>query len=340
MSKDKRQQLIKSIEEILDVDLICYITSTRRNLEWTINSDCFPIFYDHLKLLNAHKKKNFALFISSYGGDGSVPNVLVRLFRHYYDQFSAIVPFYAYSAATQIILGADKIYTHPMATLGSIDNLVSNEFSPKDQFGRRLHISIEDISAFIRFVKNDWELKEPSELVHALNMLSTEIHPITLGYIKRALEQSKDISKSLLKLHMKDEKKVDKIVEGLTTGTFYHGQSITSTEAKSIGLSIEQPSTELEAAVWDLYNLYSEEMKLFEPFDAGEILNRENKKKPFFLTNQKLVVIESKLKTNWYSADFKLIRPKPSREMDPTEKEFANYYGIPILTRQNWEVEK
>ena len=339
MSREKRVELISNIESILDCKILCYLTSTRSNFSYSIHDECLPRIYNHLKELSKitdGKQDKVGLFISSYGGDADVPNLLIRLLRKYYNTIYALIPSYARSAATLIALGANKIFMHPMGSLGPIDLLIANEFSPVDQYGYAINISIEDLLAYKRFLVEEWNLSEPEYLSESLNTLTDEIHPITIGALKRAIDQSKEAAKALLLLHMKndDGNNIDEIVEGLTSKTYSHGQPISQIEAHKIGLNIERINEDLEEAIWELYSEYVEEMKLNEPFDPISELNNSGEKE--LALHAKMAFIESEIRTDVYTLDYKIERPQTDRSMDSMTKESMRYSAIVIPLKSGW----
>jgi ClpP class serine protease len=95
--------------------------------------------YDHLvPLRRAAQPIKIDLFLYSNGGDGIVPWRLVTLIREYADEFSVLVPFRAFSAATLTALGADHIVMHPMGMLGPTDATVTNPFNPPDPMNPKI----------------------------------------------------------------------------------------------------------------------------------------------------------------------------------------------------------
>ena len=246
--------------------------------------DCIRRIYDHIVLLKItqDKKPNIDLFIHSNGGDGTVPWRLVTLLREFSDQFSVMVPYSAFSAATLTALGADSIVMHPMGMLGPTDPTVKNEFNPKDPSNpsRTLGISVEDVTAYIALIKDDAGIQHEDEMVVAFNKLAEQVHPLALGNVKRSLSQSRMMARKLLSLHMDarhEGQRINDVVDNLTSKLFYHGHPINRTEAKEqVGIStVEFPEAEVEGLMWKLYLEYEREIKMESPFDYAEEFRRE-----------------------------------------------------------------
>ena len=188
------------------------------------------------------------------------------MFREYSKKFSVLIPYRAYSAASLLALGADEIVMHPFAELGPIDPTVSNDFNPVDQSTqRRIGISVEDVSAYVSFIKEKVGITHEDELIKAIELLANKVHPLALGNVERFLSQSRMIAKKILRTHMKeaDEHLLDEIVENMASKLYFHGHPINRIEARDdLKLKvIADLSAELETAMWDLYKDYETEFE-------------------------------------------------------------------------------
>jgi hypothetical protein len=271
MAKAKRIQLIKRIEKLRRSRVICYLTSTRQNLESAMAMDATRKVYEHLEEAKGEK---IDLFLVSNGGDGIVPWRLVTLIREFTKNFSVLIPWRAFSAATLTSLGANEIVMHPMAMLGPTDPTVNTDFNPRSPVdpNRTLGISVEAVSAYIDLVKQDVGIQHEDELIQAFNILAQQVHPLALGSVKRFISQSRMMAKKLLSLHMdwkEHAHRIEEIVDSLTSKLFYHGHPINRSEARDeIGIpTIAFPPTNVETSIWDLFVEYEKEMSLDIPFD-------------------------------------------------------------------------
>jgi hypothetical protein len=231
------------------------------------------VLYDHLDRMTGSP---IDLFIHSNGGDASFPWRLVNLIRECADgaEFSVLVPYRAYSAATLTALGADKIVMHKMGNLGPTDPTVSNQFNPRDKGNQTIGINVEDVNAYIQLVKEDVGITHEDELVQAFNILAQQIHPLALGNVKRFLIQSRQMAKKILMLHMGgtvDEHKIDGLVENFTSKLYYHGHPINRDEAiQHLGMkNVVKPPVRVERAMWNLYREYESEMEMTRAFRPG-----------------------------------------------------------------------
>jgi len=264
MGLTERIALIRKIEEIRGSTVICFLTGLQQNVPSAIADDSVRVFFDHLLLFPSKPVAKLDLFLCSNGGSGTVPWRLVSLFREFATKFNVLIPYRAYSAATLIALGADEIVMHPFAELGPIDPTVSNDFNPTEQpSGRRLGISVEDVKAYVAFIKTTVGITHEDELIKAVEALTEKVHPLALGNVERFLAQTRMVARKILLTHMDsaDEHKIEELIENMASKLYFHGHPINRKEAKDeLGLEVEldlPPS--LESSMWDLYRQYDVE---------------------------------------------------------------------------------
>lgn len=277
MGLNERVALIKKIEELRGSTVMCLLTSLRPNVPAQIADDSVRVFYDHLSFLPSRPIAKFDLFLCSNGGSGTVPWRLVALFREYSKNFNVLIPYRSYSAATLIALGGDEIVMHPFAELGPIDPTVSNEFNPTEQpSGRRLGISVEDVKAYVNFIKTTVGITHEDELIKAVEALTEKVHPLALGNVERFLAQSRMIARKILRTHMDEveDHVIEEIIENMASKLYFHGHPINRKEAKEdlrLKVNLELPPA-LESAMWDLYKDFEvefENQEIFAP--AGDL---------------------------------------------------------------------
>jgi len=252
--------------------LISYITSTRQGHEIQIADDAFRLIYDHLEAGKELAKNGVDFFIHSNGGSGTVPWRIVSLIRQYTDKFTVLVPHHAFSAATLISLGADEIVMHKMACLGPIDPSVANIFNPPhpNAPGQLAPISVEDVTAYFKLVKDEVGITHEDELVQALIALTEKIHPLAIGNVQRSHNQSRLLAKKLLNSHQSksEEHEIEQLIDTLKSNLFYHGHPINRKEARNeLKLKVVDPPEEVESLMWQLYLQYERDLKMTEPFN-------------------------------------------------------------------------
>lgn len=274
MPRPARLELIKKLEKLRSSTVLCYLTSLRPNVGSQMADDSVRVVFDHLLLFPSRPIDKLDIFLCSNGGSGTVPWRLVSVFREFAKSISVLVPYRAYSAATLLSLGADEIVMHPFGELGPIDPTVANEFNPVEQgTGRRIGISVEDVKAYVSFIKSSVGITHEDELVRAVEVLANKVHPLALGNVERFLAQSRMIATKIMRTHMgktDHDHAIKEIVENLASKLYFHGHPINRREAKDdlkLKVNLELAPT-LEKAMWDLYVDFEqdfENQKVFNP---------------------------------------------------------------------------
>jgi hypothetical protein len=284
MSRDARQKLLGELQLARGGKLcIVYVTSTRTGLEIQIADDVIRLLYDHLEAgSKIAREKGIDLFIHSNGGSSTVPWRLVNLIREYTKNFSVLVPHRAFSAATLIALGADELVMHPMGNLGPIDPSVTNGFNPvlPQAPGQLAPISVEDVSAYFKLIKDEVGIRHEDELIAAVSAMTEKVHPLALGNVQRSHNQSRMMARKLLKMRSSNtlDHEIEQLIETLKSNLFFHGHPISRHEAREdLKLPIVDPTPEAESLMWKLYREYESTMKMDEPFQPLRELEKAKK---------------------------------------------------------------
>lgn len=348
MGVQERMVLIKRLERIRRSKVLCFITTLRPGVPGQIAEDSVRVFFDHLLLLPSRPVRKLDLFLCSNGGSGTVPWRLVSLFREFSESFNVLIPYRAYSAASLIALGADEIVMHPFAELGPIDPTVSNEFNPVDEATRgKMGISVEDVSAYIHFIKSTVGITHQDELVKAVEILATKVHPLALGNVERFLSQSRMIARKILRTHMAsaDEHTIHDIVENMASKLYFHGHPINRKEAREdLGLKVStRKDARLESAMWELYKDFEAEFENLVAFNPlGELMTHQNaavatpgpqQTQPNFVEYDLLhAAIESARLSSKYSTKHRLtLAGVPAQFVQPGQQAMQD-----IILQQGW----
>lgn len=269
-----RKNLFNQFKEKRGRDIIALVTSTKQPEEHfaaQIAVDVLPVFYSLIKESERDENKNIDLLIYSAGGVIDAPWAIVNLIREYYENLCVIVPYRAHSAATLIALGADSILMGPLGTLSPIDpQLTIKQTEPS----LNVRTGIEDIYGYYLLLKDTLELDSAGK-TEALKLLANRIGPEILGQASRIRSEIRIVATNLLKLHMKDEQKIDNIVSGLVEKLHSHQYMVNRREALNLGLPIVYLEGEMEEIANNIVNSYINESKMNEPgldviFGAGE----------------------------------------------------------------------
>ena len=54
-------------------------------------------------------------------------------------------------------------------------------------------VNVEDVMGFLKLAREDAKLEDNGDMVEAFKILATQIHPITLGAVKRSKNQVKHL---------------------------------------------------------------------------------------------------------------------------------------------------
>jgi hypothetical protein len=153
---------------------------------------------------------------------------------------------------------------------------VANQFNPPNPQnpGLPIPISVEDVTAYFKLVKEEIGINHEDELIQALIALTdakvNPLHPLALGNVQRSHHQSRLMARKLLLTHMEERQahEIDAIIDILKSNLFFHGHPINRKEAKeeSLNLEVTAAPVDLERAMWKLYMEYEKDLKLREPF--------------------------------------------------------------------------
>lgn len=274
MARQNRLDLIKRIEELRNCDVIVYFCGDRPFAQSVIADDATRYLYDHiLSLDSTNRERPIALFLYSRGGRLEAPWKIVTMIRSYRNSFYVIVPYRAYSAATLLAMGADRIIMTRKAELGPIDpslQLSGHGLEPPVKLVLN-ELGVEDVAGYIRFLRERVGLTDQEPLSRLVQVLAQELTPALLGNIERIYSHIRLVANKLLSLHRPpfDQQHIARVIEALTEKTYLHGHGIGRNEAREIGLDIDDADDELEQVCWDLYLQYESALGLLECGDPN-----------------------------------------------------------------------
>jgi len=268
-NRDKRLGLIKQIEEKLGSKLIVYFTADSPIVGAMISEDAILPIFDHLRAMG--KQKHLTLYLYSLGGQMETPWKMVTMLREFCERLEMIVPYKAYSAATMIAIGTDKIHMTSKSELGPIDPALQvNPSAGKDGVNPRLpDLGVEDVAAYLTFIRERAKLTDQGAVSAAVTSLADHLTPTLLGRLERIYSHIRLVARNLLSLHKPplDDRQISSVAQALTEKIYVHGHGIGRKEAKDIGLDVEFADDATEALVWALYQEYETEFRLRETRD-------------------------------------------------------------------------
>lgn len=116
----KLDERIQAIETSMNADAISFVGSILPGLE--------NAFRDQVeKMANNEKKKSkLAVILETEGGYIEVVERVVKALRHHYNNVEFVVPDFAMSAGTVLVMSGDAIHMDYFSTLGPIDPQISD----------------------------------------------------------------------------------------------------------------------------------------------------------------------------------------------------------------------
>ena len=274
----QRQAMIKQIQACTERQLICYVSGRNCGID---EDDTIP-FVDLLH--HVRRGKDLDLLLHTTGGSVDVAEKLIRMVRSTVGEaeFRIIVPNFAKSAGTLMVLGADRVVMSDMSELGPID--------PQEVFA--------DSSGLRRWQSVQNYLDAYDEHTHAINQNPNNVAAqIMLGKLDSAIvkmcqavkERARQSAEHLLQGGMflngrsnnggNSTKTAHELLD--TTRWRSHAQMISWEDARSpnIGLEVEylKPQSEHWQGYWNLYCLQSlavgDNQKLYESDYASVVID-------------------------------------------------------------------
>ena len=240
----QRQTIIKQIQARSKPLLICYVSGSECAID---ASDTMP-FVDLLH--NVPPSRDMDLLLHTNGGSIDAAEKLMRMMKKKVGTAALriIVPDFAKSAGTLMVLGADSVVMSDMSELGPID--------PQIQLFGKWQSVQHYLDAYDAHAKT---LKNHRDDIAARIMLD-KLNPATLRLCEVATERARQAAESLLKQGMfRDGGNWSKTASELleTTRWLSHGQMISWEDAQhpQIGLAVEY--LEYHSEAWqDYWRLY------------------------------------------------------------------------------------
>ena len=262
---EERIELYKSLEELRGNPLIVYITSSRIGASGLMASDMLEELIDQIQVI-PEDKDEVDLLIESSGGDSLVAWRVISLLRARFKKVNVLIPNIAFSAATLLALGANKIVMGRYGCLGPIDP----QIFVKNKDGKDKNFAYEDVLSLFKFIKKEIGLTEQKYIKKVFEILSENVEPLALGLAMRASSLSDQIGEKLLFTHMnssEEKTKVKEIARKLNKSFFSHGHALYRKEAKEYGLKVVEATDEEEVIMWNIHKSLNIYLETNRPFD-------------------------------------------------------------------------
>ena len=238
----QRQTIINQIQTRTERQLICYVSGTQCQIDM---DDTMP-FVDLLH--NVPSGIDVDLLLHTVGGSVDAAEKMIWMVRKMIDPptLRIIVPDFAKSAGTVMVLGADSVVMSDMSELGPIDPQIhlSDGWLPVQSYLDAFETHAETLK------------KEPNDI--AAQIMLGKLDPTIKELCKAANERARKSAESLLKHGMFREggnwsKTAAELLD--TTRWLSHSQMISWEDAQDIGLVVEYLDyrSELWQGFWQLY---------------------------------------------------------------------------------------
>jgi hypothetical protein len=268
-----RRRIYRRIERERNTKVLAFVTGDRGGMETQIAQDCIDRFVDLLDAIGPSEK--ISLILHTNGGQTLAAWRLINLIRIFCDELEVIIPHKALSAGTLISIGADRLVMTKQAALGPIDPSVNNPLNPIAEVeGQKkiVPVGVESVRGYLDAAKNELGIEGENALSQVLIHLSQQVHPLVLGEIFRSRDQIRFLARKLLQQQVKDEKKVQSIIDFLCADSGSHDYTINRREAEQLGLVIEKPDDEFYKLLKKIHSSFSDELKLLEPYSLEAVI--------------------------------------------------------------------
>ena len=297
-NKNTKPNLIKNIEKKIN-QLNKKIDNQKKEIEKERKCRCYlletyltPSLVDEVfkDIRKNYKNLNgqIEILINSLGGDIDAAYNLACLFQKIGNKkLTFIIPRWAKSAATLLACAGDEIYMTDVAELGPLDPQIT-QINPMEE--RFEQFSPLHIQTTLEMIRNEYK-NGSKELADGL--LKRLQFPLTLGSFIKAHDIAKQYLIRLLKERMEKSGKLiatpEDIALRLTKQYANHGFCINITEARKIGLNIQEIDEIHLNLFWDLY----------ESMKQRDELNRKKKEEGIIKAIEELPPeILDKIKSN------------------------------------------
>lgn len=257
MPRTERKRLIEKLEALRGSRVLTYVTGDRSPTGAQIGDDAIRPIYDQLRVLGHVEQVD--LFIYSRGGALDVPWRIASGLRGVADSWSILIPFRANSAATLLALSADEIILGRHGELGPIDPILNIQrmiTTPGQPEGTALQdtINVEDVMAYLRFVREQVGLTDQDALSASLAKLAERLDAVGLGSVFRTRSHVRDVAHRMLtsQKNPPSDRVMETIIETLAERVYAHGHAIGVAEARDLGLSVIEPPDDVEHAMWEI----------------------------------------------------------------------------------------
>ena len=182
--------------------------------------------------------KGLDLILESHGGSIDVAAAIAGLCHERFGQLRVIVPFYAKSAATLVVLAADERMLNCFTQLGPVDPQVRNPQNPTMWFPAHS-------------IKEAFEQVEATKDKFVKMAMADKLDPFLIGAFRDAAAASKQYVEEIVERWQVPSKA--EIISTFTDKYKSHGYPIDVRVLKSLNVPFTPIPTDIETDVYDLH---------------------------------------------------------------------------------------
>ncbi len=258
----------KEIQEEYGRRLICYVSGKAASIDRDDTAGFMEILH------NIQPGENVDLLLHTGGGDVDAAEKLMAMVQATVTggQFRVIIPDFAKSAGTLILLGADALLMSDSSELGTIDPQI---FAGDGRGNLICHSVLSYLDAFKTHAD---KLRESPDDPVARLMLN-KLDPTTLRHYEAIRDRARSFAEGQLKRKGRNFSQITSAL--MDIGRWQsHGQMISWQDAKELGLPVEYlpPRSKQWQAYWHLYCLLrlavKDRQNIFESDYASLILEQ------------------------------------------------------------------
>lgn len=253
------EQILRSLSEVRESSVLSIVLPEE------------PLLPSHLLAVQESLKgkalESLDIVLHSLGGDIGSAYQIAELTRDRCQRTSVIVPLYAKSAATLLILAADEIIMGETAQVGPLDTQIAEREKGSIRYRSALNpfksleqlqvFSLETLDVTVKLMLARAEMTVDEAVGHAIEFASRVSSPLykkldvgKLGEYSRALEIGKEYGRRLMERYVdwKDQEQRDAALDKLVLGYPAHDYIIDCKELEALGFQVRH-TTDTEGPI-------------------------------------------------------------------------------------------
>jgi|SRR5579863_490557 hypothetical protein len=263
-----RQALIKSIESDTGCNLICYVSGRKAEIDRDDTAGFMEVLH------NIPPERNVDLLLHTRGGDIDAAEKLMALVQATVGdaQFRVIIPDFAKSAGTLMILGADTFIMSDTSELGTIDPQIWADDG-------RGNVICHSVLSYLDAFKTQSEALRENPDDPVARVMSNKFDPTTVRHYETIRDRARTFAEGQLRRKGRNFSQITSALMDIGRWPS-HGQMIKWQDAKDIGLPVHYllPRSTQWQAYWRLYCLLrlavKDRQNIFESAHASLILDQ------------------------------------------------------------------